>query len=250
MKRTTTLVQGLLALLIPASALAGGLTLAAPVSAEALAFARYIASIHERDPFTESGPVAVVIEASLPGLNKESRLLAIRLTGESERSEYHVLQSDGDAVVTRAVIAPYLWAQQQVEDLPLSSVLITPANYKFRYLGEVATEGAPAYAFRIVPKKRRDGLIRGELWIDSATGVEVLQSGRLVKTSSPVLRRVELVRDTKLVDGHAIARITRVAIETQRSGRGYLTITEFRPFAPDEGEVSDSEAQASLVARQ
>ena len=248
MKQTTTLLLGFLALLIPASALAGDLTLAAPVPAEALAFARYIASIHEPDLFTDSGPVAVVMEASLPGLNKESRLLAIRLTNESERSEYHVLQSDGDAAVTRAVIAPYLAAQQQVEDLPLSSVLITPANYRFRYLGEVATESARAYAFRIVPKRKRDGLIRGELWIDSVTGVAVLQSGRLVKTSSAGIRRVELVRATKLVDGHASARITRVAIETQRSGRGYLTITEFRPHAADEGEVS--EAQAGLVADQ
>ena len=248
MKQTTILLLGFLALLMRVSALAGDLTLAAPVPEEALAFARYIASIHERDPFTESGPVAVVIEASLPGLNKESRLLVIRLTGESERSEYHVLRSDGDAAVTRAVVAPYLAAQQQVEDLPLSSVLITPANYKFRYLGAVPTEGAPAYAFRIVPKKKREGLIRGELWIDSATGVAVLQSGRLVKTASPAIRRIELVRDTKLVDGHATARITRVAIETRRSGRGYLTITEFRPFAADEGAVS--EAQAGLVAGQ
>jgi hypothetical protein len=43
-----------------------------------VAFARYIASIHERNPFTESGPVAVEIQASLPGLYKESRVLAIR----------------------------------------------------------------------------------------------------------------------------------------------------------------------------
>jgi hypothetical protein len=246
MKQTTTLLHGFLALLIPASALAGGLTLAAPDSGEALALARYIESIHGPDPFTESGPVAVVIEASLPGLNKESRLVAIRLTGESARSEYHVLQSNGDAAVTRAVVAPYLAAQQQVEDVPLSSVLITPANYKFRYLGKVATEGAPAYAFRITPKMKRDGLIRGELWIDSLTGVAVLQSGRLVKTSSPAIRKMELVRDTKLVGGRASHRITRVAIETLRSGRGYLTITEFRMFAADESEFS--EAQPTLIA--
>ena len=233
---------------MPVSALAGDLTIAAPVPAEALAFARYIASIHERDPFTESGPLAVVIEASQPGVNKQSRLLAIRLTDESERSEYHVLQRDGHAAVTRAEVAPYLTAQQQVEDLPVSSVLITPANYKFRYLGEVPSEGAPAYAFRIVPKKKRYGLIRGELWLDSVTGVVALQSGHLVKTSSPVIRRIELVRDTKLVGGQASVRFTRVAIERQLSGRGHLTITEFRPLAADEAEVS--EAQAGAVAGQ
>jgi len=69
-------------------------------------------------------------------------------------------------------------------------------------------------------------------------GVAVLQSGPLVKASSPIIRRIELVRDTKLVGGHASVRITRVAIERQLSGRGYLTITEFRPLAAAEGEVS------------
>jgi hypothetical protein len=95
-----------------------------------------------------------------------------------------------------------------------------------------------------VPQKKRDGLIRGELWIDSVTGVAVVPSGPLVKASSPVIRRIELVRDTKLVDCHASARSTRVAIETQRSGRGYLTITEFRPFAAGEGAVSKAQAGA------
>jgi len=249
--KQTTLLLGFLTLLLPASALAGGLTRARPISGEALAFARYIASIHERDPFTESGPVAVVIEASLPG--QHSRLMAIRQTSDSESIAYQVLQSDGDPAVTEALIAPYLKAQEQVQDLPLSSVLITPANYQFRYLGEVATEGAPAYAFRIVPKKKHDGLIRGELWIDSITGVAVLQAGRLVKTSSPVIRRIELVRDTKLVQGHACARITRVAIETRRSGRGYLTMTEYSPAPGDGGDAAGAGApgvQAGAVVGQ
>ena len=79
----------------------------------------------------------MVIEASLLGLH--SRMLAIRQTSDFERSEYEVLQSDGDRAVTEALIAPYLKAQEQVEDQPLSSVLITPANYRFRYLGAVAT---------------------------------------------------------------------------------------------------------------
>jgi hypothetical protein len=220
-----------LAMLIPASVRAADLSMAAPASPEGLAFARYIASLQERDPFTESGPVAVMIEASLPGLHKESRLLAIRQTGESERTEYQVLESEGDLAVTEQVIETYLAAQQQVEDLPVSSVAITPANYKFRYVGVAETEGAPAYVFRIVPKKNRYGLIRGELWIDSETGVAVVQAGHFVKASAPGARRIELVRDTQVQDGSVSTRITRAAVETRRSGRGYLTMIEVRPGA-------------------
>ena len=55
---------------------------------ESVAFARYIASLEQPDPFTEGGPVAVLIESSLPHLYKDAQLLAIRRMGENERSEY------------------------------------------------------------------------------------------------------------------------------------------------------------------
>jgi len=230
MNRPRACALALLALLIPWSTPADTLTIAPPAPGS-LAFARYIASIHRRDPFRESGPVAVMIEASLPSLRRESRLLAIRDTNESERSEYKVLDSQGDAMVTEEVIAPYLAEQKEVEDLPLSSVIVTPANYDFRFMGETGTDGASAVVFRIVPKKKREGLIRGELWIDSATGVAVVQAGYFVKTSSTSIRRISMVRDTKLQNGSPCSRITRVAVETRRAGRGYLTITEFPPAA-------------------
>jgi len=230
MNRSRTFVLAFLALLISASASAETLTIAAPVSGS-LAFARYIAGLHRRDPFTESGPLAVVIEASLPRLGKESRLLAIRETNESERTEYSVLETEGDPMVTQQVIAPYLSLQKEIEGLPLSSVIITPANYKFRLMGKVGTEGDSSYLFRIVPRKKRAGLIRGELWIDSATGIAVVQAGYLVKTSSAEIRRIEMVRDTKLQDGSPHSRITRLRVETRSAGLGYLTITEFPPAA-------------------
>lgn len=236
MKQITTVRRLLrfLVLLTPMGVVAGGLAIAPPVPAESLAFARYIASLHERDLFTESGPVEIVIDASLPGLHKQSREVAIRQTGESERGEYRVLQNEGDATVSRDVIAPYLAAQKQIDDMPRSSVQITPANYTFRYMGEFLTGGSSTYVFRIRPKNKRQGLIKGQLWIDSVTGVAVMQAGYFVKASSPVIRRIEIVRDTQLLDGHPSVRITRLRLETRRAGRGYLTITEFPPAAAAE----------------
>jgi hypothetical protein len=226
--RTILPLFGLLALLVPVRAMAEGPSINRLAPAESLAFARYIASIRERDPFTESGPVLVEIEASLTGLYKKSSLLAIRQTGASERREWQVLEVEGDLTVTQEVIAPYLAVQDRVEDLPLSSVEITPANYNFRYMGAVGVGATSAYMFRITPKKNRAGLLHGQLWIDLATGVAVLEAGRLVKTPSPFAGRIELVRDTTLLNGHPSVRITHAAIETQRLGRGELTMTEYR----------------------
>jgi len=230
---------GLFALLIPMGSPAKNPPMAEPASSAGLAFARYIASLHERDPFTESGPVAVELEASLPGLHKESRFLAIRYTGESERTEYQVLRMEGDAIVAEEVIAPYLRVQKRLDELPLSSVAITPANYKFHYRGQVGTGDALAYVYQITPKKKRDGLIQGQLWIDSVTGAAIVEMGRFVKSPSPSLGRVEVVRDTELLAGSPRLRTTYVTIQTPRAGQGELTITEVPRAAAQEEHPLD-----------
>jgi hypothetical protein len=230
-------IVGLLLLLIPASAPAQPLAIVQPTTVqpttvqptappESIAFARYIAWLQARDPFTESGPVALAIVASLPGLDKQGSLLAIRDIGESERSQYGIVELQGDAVVFERAIAPYLVAQNQAEDLPLSSVVITPENYKFCYAGVVETGDSAAYVFRITPRKNRAGLIRGELWIEPLTGAPVLVSGYLVNAASPSIRRIQVVHEITILDGHPFARTTHMLIEARPVGRAELTIIE------------------------
>ena len=232
--RGTLAIVGLLVLLMPAGASAQHIP--APIiqttTNESLAFARYIAWLHARDTFTESGPVALRITASVPGLNKQGSLSAIRDVEESERSEYAITEQWGDSIVFARVIVPYVTVQRQAEDLPLSSVLITPQNYKFRCAGLADTGARAAYVFRITPKKRRVGLIRGELWIDSVTGAPVLVTGQFVKTPSistsgiSVVGEITVVREITFVDGHPFARTTHMSAQTRPMGRVNLTIVE------------------------
>jgi hypothetical protein len=241
MKHTTVfLLPVFLALIISVNALASELSIS-PASSEGLAFARYLASIQETT-FTESGPVALEIDASLPGLFKRSRMLAVRRVGESERNEYALLGMEGDATVTQEVVGPYFKAQDQIDDLPLASVEITPKNYKFRYKGVVGSGARSAYVYQIIPRKKRDGLVEGQLWIDSSTGAAVLQTGYFVKTPSAFLGRVEVVRDTKLLEGRPSVRITHVAFQTRWAGRGELTITEIPLTSAEEEEETSKTA--------
>jgi hypothetical protein len=232
MEQTSTLsltsvgLVAVLALLPPLNTQAETPPMLSPASSAGLAFARYITSVQERNPFNDSGPVAVEIEASLPGLYKEARLLATRDIGESERSVYHVLQIEGDAIVAQEVIARYLRMEELLEDLPSSSVEITPANYKFHFKGEVGTGSALAYVYTITPKKKRDGLIQGQLWIDSVTGAAVVQAGRFVKSPSAFPAKIKVVRETELWNGNPAIRTTHVTIDTPHAGLGELTITE------------------------
>jgi hypothetical protein len=230
LRRSLPLLMFLLTVMPTAHAFGSDSTEVLSINPPALAFARYLASLERRNPFTESGPVVVEIDASLPGLDKGASLKAIRETGASERSAYRVLQIEGDAMVRQQVIARYLSAQAQAEALPLSSLLISPANYKFRYRGSIHISGNLLYVFQVSPRKKRIGLIQGQLWIDPVTGVAVHEAGHFVKTTSVLLRRIEVVRDTSLYDGFPCARVTQNVIDTRLPvGQAELTITE-RPL--------------------
>jgi hypothetical protein len=198
----------------------------------AMAFARYTAGLQHESPWTLE---TIEIDASLPKLEKQGRLRAIRRLLPFGRPEYQVLEIVGDQTVKQQVIVRYLSEDVRAAAIPASLVAITVANYKFRYKGEVDNGGSVAYAFLITPRKKREGLIKGELWIDGETGAVVRQSGYLVKKPSIFVKRVDVTRETTLRDGIAAVRITYLSVDTRLVGRAELVIHELPYAAVDSG---------------
>jgi hypothetical protein len=198
------------------------------------AFARYLAGLDQVTPWS---PETIEIDASLPKLKKQGRLRAIRRITTLGEADYQVLETAGDPTVRKQVIARYLSAQLTAAEIPASSVAITPANYNFHYQGVVKIGETAAYIFRISPRKKRQGLIKGELWLDGETGTAIRQSGYLVKRPSIFVKRAGVTRETFLRGGVAQMRLTSLSIDTRLVGLAELTIRE-RPFAdPGEGSV-------------
>lgn len=202
----------------------------APTDGASLAFARYTAGLEQASAW---GLETVEIEASLPRLAKGGRLRAIRRLLPLHRPEYQVLELAGDQTVRQQVIVRYLTADARAAVLPPSAVAITPANYRFRYKGAVKAGGSLAYAFLITPRQKREGLIKGELWLDGQTGNIVRQSGFLVKRPSIFVKRVDVTREMSLRDGIVAMRVTHLSVDTRLVGRAELTIRE-RPWDPSD----------------
>jgi hypothetical protein len=193
----------------------------------AMALARFIAG----QPAGSRTPVeSIEIEASLPKLNKNGRLRAIRRTSSAHQLDYQVLELSGDSMVNHELIARYLSADKQATELGAASSAITPANYKFRYVGSVPLHDDLTYMFRIIPRKKKQGLINGILWLDGDTGIAVRMSGYLVKSPSIFLRRVNVTRESYLRDGIVEARITHLLLDTRLMGSARLVVVE-RPSA-------------------
>jgi len=222
------LIVALLSLLLPATVRAGdsAVSIAAPgvePTAPNLALARYVAGLEGSQPW---GAETVEIEASLPKLKEHGRLRAIRRLLPLGKPEYQVFELNGSRTVKQQVIARYLTAEIEAARMNPSAVAVTPANYRFRYAGSVGGEDNVVYAFEITPRKKREGLIQGVLWIDAETGAAVRQSGYLVKKPSIFVKRVDVTRETSLRNGVAESRVTHLAVETRLVGRAELTIHE------------------------
>lgn len=192
----------------------------------AMALERFIAN---QQPDSRTSIETIEIAASLPKLNKNGRLRAIRRTLSAHHPEYQVLEMSGDSMVNHQLIVRYLDADKRAAELSNASTAITPANYKFRYVGAVQLRDDLVYVFRIIPHKRQ-GLINGVLWIDGNTGIAVRLSGYLIKNPSLFLKRVNVTRENYLRDGIVEARITHLLIDTRLVGRARLVVVE-RPTA-------------------
>src|ERR1700685_1544513 len=152
-KKQGTALVALLILPLSSTALADrpptNLTILVDPPAPGQALVRYFARASHCDPWSEPIPAGMEIDASLPRLAERGHLRAIRDWAEHRTPNYQVIHIEGDAMVKQQVIARYLTVERRAAAVPASSVAVTPANYKFRY---VASGGGPAvYAFHITP---------------------------------------------------------------------------------------------------
>jgi hypothetical protein len=227
----SALLPILLILALPARpSLAAGTIAPDPAATAAAVLERFVANQEKGGRW----PVETIeIEASLPRLNKTGRLRAIRRLLPAGHPDYQVLEAAGDSMVKKQVIVRYVSADEKSIELQASSVAINPQNYKIQYAGEVPLDSGVAYAFRIVPRKKREGLINGVLWVDRETGLAVRESGRLAKSPSIFLKRVHVTRENELRDGAVESSTTHVTIDTRVVGRAQLVIVE-RPSRAEE----------------
>jgi hypothetical protein len=165
----------------------------------------------------------------VPRFQKQARVEAIRSWTDGKR-EYQFVAIEGDGLVRKEMIARYFAMDN--EKAPLAAP-ITKSNYKFRFVGTRDS----ASVFQITPRKKRKGMIAGEMWIDNETGLVTHLAGRLVKSPSVMLRNIRISQEMEIRHGATFARETHLNIDTRFTGRAELTIRERTRVA--ETEVSE-----------
>lgn len=183
----------------------------------------------------------VDIDAELPRLKKAGRLRALRRISLLGKITYKALGFSGDSTVKQEVITRYLAAESEAREN--GTIAITLANYKFRYAGRIEQNHLTMQVIEVTPRKKAVGLFKGEIWIDTETGMPVRESGEFVKSPSVFLKKIEFVRDYELQDGVALPSRIKTTVETRVVGKAQLLI-HFANIVRDEGsdEVNDDDA--------
>jgi hypothetical protein len=199
---------------------------------------------HGSEQSLRAGSMQVEINANVPKLKENGKLSALRRISKMGQVTYRVIAFQGQTFVKKEVIARYLQAEQQTK--VDGNIDVIPENYKFRYKGERQTEsGTTAYVFQLQPRKKRVGLFKGEMWLDSHVYLPVFEKGRLVKNPTIFFKKVDFERGFSIQDGHAIPSYITSTIDTRLVGRVELKVN-YSKFAPE--TTSEAEAGAGEVS--
>jgi len=185
---------------------------------------RYLSAIQAENSRPQDVSMEVDIDARLPRLNKQGRLHALKFISRLGQIVYRAVRFEGDDTVKNDVIARYLTAEKEAQSVLRGSLAITPENYKFKFKGTADWAGQTAYVLQVTPREKRQGLFKGELWVDSETYLPLREWGELVKNPSVFLRKVYFVRDYFIYEGRAIPRRIISEVDTRLVGRAELTI--------------------------
>jgi len=229
--------------------LSGSLSAASGVASDEAATAiinRYVEASHAAEDRLRGVTMTIDIQAELPRLKKQGRFHALRIIPKVGKITYDALRFEGDKTIKTDVIARYLQAEDQSQMGDPALMAITPQNYKFKYKGQDELGGRSAHVFQLTPKKKRIGLFKGELWVDTQTYLPLREIGRFVKNPSVFLKRVEFVRDFQIRDGLAVPTRILSQVDTRVVGPAEIAInfSDIKPEADDSVCLSPNSAEA------
>jgi hypothetical protein len=162
--------------------------------------------------------------ARLPKLPATGTVEARRHVSREGIINYEINGRDGDARAWKDVILRLMNAEMENSGKPDPKSAVTPDNYKFKYKGEREKDGRRAYVFDVNPRKKREKLFKGEIWVDVDTSLTVMETGRLVKNPSVFLKKVQFVREFAILDGVAVPKMVQTSADIRFWGPAEIEI--------------------------
>lgn len=176
----------------------------------------------------------------IPGLDKVANvahLEAWRHVASDGKINYDVIAREGDKTVQKELIVRFINLEMDARSHRGADVAITPANYKIKYKGSGDQAGRNTDIFEVHPRKKRIGLFKGEVWIDTETGLTVHQEGQWVKSPSVFVKNVKFVQDFEIRDGYQVPKSATFTTQTRFWGVAEMNV-EYTDISWDAAEAT------------
>lgn len=142
-----------------------------------------------------------VIRAQLPDTQQYGEYELQRQYSAPRSLAFKAVRFTGDNFVKGNVILRLLQSEvTHVEKDDPSLNALTPANYKFSYKGTSQLDGHVVHVYHVKPRHKRAGLFKGRIYLDAYTASIVCAEGRLVKSPSLFIKKVEFVQNYADID--------------------------------------------------
>ncbi len=148
---------------------------------------------------------ATVVRADLPRSSQHGELDLERHYSVPRTLTFKALHYVGDGFVKTNVIARLLQSEVdhvQKDDPALTA--IRPENYKFSHKHTLQLAGRTVHVYQVKPRKKRPGLFKGHIYLDVYTGSLVRAEGRVVKSPSIFVKKIDFVQDFADVHGYTL----------------------------------------------
>lgn len=203
-----------------------------PLMSAELALDTYQKNAKRQSEILDEYEDSTTIEAELPKLSKKGRFELKRVFTAPKSLAFKAVDFVGDGFVKTNVIARLLQSEMDhVRKDDAKATAINSENYKFSYKGYDVVDVRTVHAFQVRPRKKRQGLFKGKIYLDAYTGSIVRAEGRLVKSPSVFIKRIDFVQDyTQVGEFNLISHIHSTA-ETRLVGPTVVNIThsDYRP---------------------
>lgn len=202
---------------------------------------RFIQTAVEQGPSKRNLTMEMKFTGALTKMKKTGELTATRLVNSQGHVSFEVHGISGDETVKKYVLAKYLSSEQEVSQKDLNNA-INHTNYKFKFKRVEEVDGRVAHVYELAPRKKRAGLIKGELWIDEQSAITLREEGQFVKSPSPLfLKKVTFKRLFAIFEGTSLPKQIFIRTETRLAGPAEMEISysEFaRPGAPPQQAIT------------
>ena len=123
---------------------------------------------------------------------------------------------------------------------------ISPDNYNFQLLGEETLEGRRCYLLALNPKREEKDLLKGKLWVDSASYNIVRLEGSLVKTPSWWIHDLYILMNFTEVDGMWLRTFTHAVANVRFKGK-YVMESRDLEYSPVRQTASRRRSNPSIL---